>query len=100
MKKTLLLLLLIPALVFGQKAEFDNIFERNNYGEYLSKNGDVLKIGDTLQIGIATGIDQFTYISQGEDLNMHPTHSGKKVKITKIFSSGRKKSGYKIFISF
>lgn len=37
MKKTLLLLLLIPALVFGQKAEFDNIFERNNYGRILQR---------------------------------------------------------------
>lgn len=103
MRKTLLFLLLVFTVnfSFAQTAEYRKITESGKkYEEYITKNGDHLKVGDTLQIGIATGVNQFTYISQGEGANMHPTHSGKKVKITKIYSAGRKNSGYKIFINF
>lgn len=102
MKKILLLLFaLFFTASFSQenRAIYGEVTTRGTFDEYLSKNGDLLKVGDTLQIGIATGVDRFTYILQGNG-NMHPTHSGKKVKITKIFSAGRISSGLKVFINF
>lgn len=102
MRKTLLFLLLVLGvnISFAQTAEYGKITEAKKFEEYISKNGDRLKVGDSLQIGIATAATHFVYVSQGEGANMHPTHSGKKVKITKIYSAGRKNSGYKIFINF
>ena len=104
MKKTLLTIFTICAVNFSfaqsDVAEYGKINRTGTFKEYLSKNGDHIKVGDSLQIGIATGPYAFTYISQGEEGNMHPTHSGKKVKISKIHSSGRKNSGYKIFFNF
>lgn|SRR5690606_8998611 len=106
MKKTLLTLFLITSLhSFGQNLRRDKIVEYNKvtklgfYESYVSKHGDTIHIGDTLQIGKASNYDKFVHIHQ-DKYNMHADHTGKKVVVQNIETYGRKKSGYGVYLKF
>lgn len=101
MKKLLLIItLLISATSFAQTAKYNNLRKNNeSFKDYLSKNGDIIKVGDSLTLGKAMDPDGFRFISQGGG-RMHPTHGGKQIAISKIKSYGKEKSGFTIWIEF
>lgn len=101
MKKLLAILaLFVASISFAQTAEYNKLSKNNqSFTEYKSKNGDIIKVGDSLMIGKAMDPDGFRYISQGSG-RMHATHGGKPFTIHKIKSYGKEKSGFTIWISF
>lgn len=101
MKKLLaILVLFVTNISFAQIAEYNKLSKNNqSFNEYKSKNGDIIKVGDSLMIGKAMDPDGFRYISQGGG-RMHATHGGKPFVIHKIKSYGKEKSGFTIWISF
>src|SRR5690554_3293051 len=101
MKRFLPILLLFVSIftTYGQKAVYGYLNKNNaSFKEYLTKSGDLLKVGDTLMFGTASASDGFVYISQA-NMKVHPTHGGKKITIHKIKSYGNEKSGFTIWIS-
>ncbi|MDM1408587.1 hypothetical protein [Myroides sp. DF42-4-2] len=101
MKKIITILTLFAASIsYAQTAEYNKLSKNNqSFTEYKSKNGDIIKVGDSLMIGKAMDPDGFRYISQGGG-RMHATHGGKPFTIHKIKSYGKEKSGFTIWISF
>jgi hypothetical protein len=93
------MLLLTLGFCFSQKAEFNKLFEKESYQEYVSKNNDILKIGDTLIIGIPTSELGFTYISQGGQ-RVSNTLSGKVIIIDRLKTYGAEKNGFKMYAQF
>jgi hypothetical protein len=96
--KIIILLLFVSFSAFSQKAIYNKTNESGKFNEYQTKEGFVLKIGDTITIGYPLGKD-FTFITQG-DLNGRASLSNKKVKISKIKSIGNSVRGYKTYILF
>ncbi len=94
-----LILLLIFSICFSQKAEYNKLDKKASFKEYYTKNGDVLKIGDTLTIGIPTSDLGFTYISQGGQ-RVSNTLSNKSIIINKLKTYGAKGNGYKMYVHF
>lgn len=95
-----ILILLVANISFAQIAEYNKLSKNNqSFNEYKSKNGDIIKVGDSLMTGKAMDPDGFRYISQGGG-RMHATHGGKPFTIHKIKSYGKEKSGFSIWISF
>lgn len=84
----------------AQTAKYDNLKKNNEtFKEYISKNGDIIKVGDSLTLGKAMDPSGFRFISQGGG-RMHPTHGGKQIAISKIKSYGKEKSGFTIWMEF
>jgi hypothetical protein len=116
MKRTLIgLLLLISSSAIAQKTityeELKTIskgtFESIDCDIYLAKDGFSYKVGDTLKIGRPSSNKTFAYITVGSNfgtLSNNPPEllgaksSGENTIIRKIFVSGTKKAGYKMFI--
>lgn len=95
-----ILLLLISYYSIAQTAKYGSLSKNNeSYKEYISKNRDTIKIGDTLIIGKALDPEGFRYILQ-TNARMHATHGGKKVTIHKIKSYGNKKSDFTVWVQF
>ena len=84
---------------FSQTAEYGKLTEKSSYEEYLSKSGNLIKVGDTLTIGIPTSDLGFTYISQGGQ-RVSNTLSDKKVVIDQLKTYGSKKQGFKMYAQF
>ena len=98
MKLTYLFLISI-IYCFSQKAEFNKLNEKGNYKEYITKNNDILKLGDTLIIGVPTSELGFTYISQGGQ-KVSNTLSEKKIVIDKLKIFGAERNGFKMYAQF
>ncbi len=98
MKKVALLLMLISFSIFGQKAIFNKINSEGNFTEYETKEGVVLKIGDTLKIGYPRNTN-FTFITQG-GVPATAFLSNTKVVVTKLKSVGNKTRGFKMYALF
>ena len=96
--KKILLFILISFSAFSQKAVYNNIKEPGNYTEYQTKEGSVLKIGDTIQINFPLG-QEFTFLTQG-DYHCGAQLSNTKAVVTKLKSIGNKTRGYKIYAAF
>ncbi|MDR2223779.1 MAG: hypothetical protein LBE34_13755 [Flavobacteriaceae bacterium] len=95
-----LLIILFTTISFSQTAKYNNLLKNNeSFKEYISKNGDIIKVGDSLIIGKAMDPNGFRFISQGGG-RMHQTHGGKQITISKIKSYGNEKSGFTIWIEF
>ena len=90
---------LTTTFCFSQKTAFNTLNENESYIEYLTKNNDILKLGDTLIIGIPTTQEGFNYISQGGQKVSH-TLAMKKVIVTKLKTYGSQKNGYKMYVHF
>jgi hypothetical protein len=100
MKQNISLIFLITfSFCYSQKAEFNKLSIKSNYDEYYTKNGDILKLGDTLIIGIPISELGFTYISQGGQ-RVSNTLSEKKILIDKLKTYGSKSNGYKMYAHF
>jgi len=96
--KKIILLLLISSSAFSQKAIYNKTNESGKFNEYQTKDGFVLKIGDTITIGYPLG-NEFTFITQG-DLNGAAFLTNKKVVVSKIKSIGTSVRGYKTYALF
>lgn len=92
-------LLLLCFYGFSQKAEYGNLTKKSSYEEYLTKSGDIIKIGDTLTLGIPTSDLGFTYISQGGQ-RVSNTLSNKTVIIDQLKTYGTKSQGFKLYVHF
>ena len=97
--KKIILLLLISYSGFSQTATYNKITASGDFTEYKSKNGGVIKIGDTITIGYPFSGNFFTFITQG-GAQTSPILSNKKVVISKIKSIGKNSYGYKIYPIF
>ncbi len=62
----IILFIFLPILSISQnRAVYDSIPDgKNSYGSYITKIGDVIKVGDTLQIGLPSNPSGFNYITQ------------------------------------
>lgn len=89
MKNIILFLMLIftSALSYSQIVEYNKYPDTklHKYTSYVSKSGDIINIGDTLIIGIPSGIKTFNFIQQGMEF-CAPHISGKQVVVTGIRS--------------
>jgi len=99
MKKITLILIMSFSIGFAQTAEYGKLIKKSNYKNYITKNNDTLKVGDTLTIGIPTSDLGFTYISQGGQ-RVSNMLSEKKVIIDKLKTYGNKTNGYKMYAHF
>jgi len=96
--KKIILLLLISTSIFAQKAVYNKTKEVGKFTEYQTKSGNVIKVGDTINIGYPLG-QEFTFLTQG-DLHVASFLSNSKVVISKIKSVGNSTRGYKIYTLF
>lgn len=96
--KKIILLLLISISGFSQKASYNKINSEGNFTEYQTKEGVILKIGDTLKIGYPRSTN-FTFITQGGE-NVAAFLSNAKVVVTKLKSIGNKNRGFKMYALF
>ncbi|MBW3518320.1 hypothetical protein [Flavobacterium sp. NKUCC04_CG] len=101
MKKYLLFICcVLPIFAFAQIGEYGNFTKnRETFIEYKSKNGDVLKLGDTLILGKASDFDGYRYLLQ-INIKVHATHGGKKVVINKMRVYGNEKTGFNMWFHF
>jgi hypothetical protein len=96
--KTIVLLLFISFSGFAQKAVYNKTNTAGKFSEYQTKEGSVLKVGDTITIGYPLG-QYFTFITQG-DLQVEARLSNSKVTISKIKSIGNAARGFKTYLFF
>lgn len=89
MKQNILFLLfmIISLISYSQTAEYNKYIDNklHKYLTYISKSGDIINIGDTLIIGMPSGVKTFNFIQQGMEY-CAPNISNKKIKITEIRS--------------
>jgi hypothetical protein len=97
--KKIIFLLLINSSIFAQKAIYEKTKEKGDFTEYQTKEGNLLKVGDTIVIGYPFSGNFFTFITQG-GAQTSPILSNKKIVISKIKSVGSKNSGYKVYPLF
>lgn len=96
--KKIILLLLISFSGFSQKIIYNKVKTSGNFTEYQDKNGNILKIGDTITIGYPK-LNNFMFITQG-NTPVAAFMANKKVVVSKIKSIGTKKIGYKVYMLF
>lgn len=97
MKKHLLILL-ISFSGFAQTAVYNQTQKAGLFKEYQTKSGNILKIGDTINIGIPR-LQNFTFITQG-NVPAGPIIANTKAVISKIRTIGSKKRGFKTYTLF
>lgn len=97
--KKILLLLLISYSSFAQKAIYDKITSQDNFLEYVSKSGKIIKVNDTIQIAYPRAANSYTFILQGNQPCSTILTNTKNV-ITGIKTIGNKQRGYKTWILF
>ncbi|MDE5418393.1 hypothetical protein L3049_10260 [Labilibaculum sp. DW002] len=97
--RQLLILLLIAqcSLCYSQNAEFGKLSKKGSFTEYLSKNGNQIKVGDTLVVGLPSANTGFNYISENGEM-LSPDISGTSVVIKKLKAYGEKWKGFKIYV--
>ncbi|WP_369616949.1 hypothetical protein [Flavobacterium sp. CFS9] len=99
MKNLLLTMILTTVFCNAQTAQYNKIDSESSFKEYMSKAGNTIKVGDTLNIGYPRAGDRFMFITQGNE----PTGTviaNAKVVITKIKTIGNKNRGYKTYLLF
>ncbi|OXB01716.1 hypothetical protein B0A75_04555 [Flavobacterium oncorhynchi] len=98
MKNLFLTLILTTAFCNAQTAVYNKTKSAGNFKEYQTKEGQVLKIGDSLTIGYPLGKD-FTFLTQGNQ-PVAAFLSNNKIKISNFKSVGSTNRGYKIYALF
>jgi hypothetical protein len=97
--KKIIFLTLITSCCFAQKAIHNKTTEAGLFTEYQTKEGNTLKIGDSISISTPKVNNYFTYITQG-NVPAGPIVANTKIAISKIRNIGTKKRGFKTFILF
>ncbi|MCI4443145.1 MAG: hypothetical protein JHC39_06510 [Lentimicrobium sp.] len=96
--KKIILILLISFSAFSQKAIYNKTNKEGIFKEYQTKNGDILKVGDTIQIGYPQG-SEFKFITQG-NVGCASFLSNSKAVVSKIKSIGNITRGFKTYALF
>ncbi|WP_202703114.1 hypothetical protein [Flavobacterium sp. UGB4466] len=101
MKKLILLLLLLlfVSICSAQTAVYNKITSEADFISYQTKSNNIVKTGDTLQIGYPRAGNQFTFISQA-NIAAGTVIANSKVVISKIKTVGNNKRGYKTYLLF
>jgi len=94
-----ILFLFFSCSVFSQTAIYNKINSDNNFKEYQSKNGNIIKVGDTLSIALPANGNTFLFITQGNAPGGIILANTKNV-ITKIKTIGNKTRGFKTYALF
>lgn len=97
--KKLVLLLFFSCSVFSQTAIYNKIEKAGLFKEYQTKSGNILKIGDTINILLPRQGNEFTFLTQG-DFQISAHLSNTKVSISKIKTVGNKTRGFKTYLGF
>lgn len=98
--KPFLLLLFIPILANSQKiADYETLDKAGDYDAYISRDGDTLRIGDKMTLGLPEGGSIFNWITQG-DAQANKKLAGARVIIHKFKCIGKDKTGYKMYVLF
>jgi len=101
MKKVVLAMLMVcfSLIGFGQTTKFGALTERTKCEAYIGSDGIEYKVGDTLKIGMPSGLRTFAFITSidimGTVTPAHSTFASSEVIIKKIAIAGSSKSGYK-----
>lgn len=94
-----ILILLLPAICLSQTIKYNKIDKEGTYQEYISKNNQSIKIGDTININYPSTPDKFIYITQGNQYT-GTVLNNTKIVVYKIKTIGNKNRGYKTFLLF
>jgi hypothetical protein len=97
--KNLLFLLFISALCNAQTAVYNKIEKEGKFTEYQTKAGNIIKIGDTLNIGYPRAGNQYSFISQA-NIPAGTVIANTKVVVSTIKTVGNKKRGFKTYALF
>lgn len=99
----MLLLLQTPGILAqtekGKRVEYGDLTTTGSYTEYLSRDGTVIHIGDSIQIGNPSNFEKYAHITQN-DAYLRAEHMNKKLKIKSIEVFGSKKRGYNVYFTF
>jgi len=96
--KKVILIFLISLPIFAQKAVYNKVKEKGEFTEYETKSGNLIKIGDTINIGYPLG-NEFTFLTNS-GLQAPADLSNNKAVIFKIKSKGKTERGFKIYVFF
>lgn len=88
----LILLLLISTIAFPQKS-------KTKFKEVITSEGDTLRIGQSIQLGMPTGTSAFRYISQGS-LPVSRSLTKMKVQIHKLQMVHSENAESELIVSF
>lgn len=97
--KKIIFLLLITTICKAQTAIYNKITSEADFTSYQTKSSEIIKTGDTLQIGYPRAGNQFTFISQANTA-AGTVIANARVVVSKIKTIGNKTRGYKIFVLF
>ncbi len=99
----MLLLLTAPGIVAqtvkGERVEYGDLTETGTYKEYLSRDGTLIQVGDSIQIGNPSNFEKYAHITQN-DAYLRAEHMNKRLKIKSIEVFGSKKRGYSVYCTF
>jgi len=79
---------------------------RMKYYEVYKNDGLLVKVGDTLKLGIAIGGKYFSYISEYDilagttDVKLDAQYSGNNCIIKRIYVAGSSRAGYSAYMQF
>lgn len=82
-----------------KRAEFGNLTKAGTFTEYLSQNGTVITVGDTLQVGNPSNFEKYAHITQN-DAYLRAEQMNKKLVLKTINVSGDAKKGYSVYFTF
>jgi hypothetical protein len=97
--KKIILLTLLSACCYAQKTVYNSTKQTGLFTEYQTKEGNTLKIGDSISISTPKVNNYFTFITQG-NVPAGPIIANTKIAISKIRNIGTKKRGFKTFVLF
>ena len=80
-------------------AIYGEVKKKGYFDQYVSKNGTVIRVGDSLLIGKPSGNTIYNYITQ-MGMNGGTVLTDRKIKVHKIKSFGSTKKGYVVYLQF
>jgi hypothetical protein len=93
--KKIILILLISFSAYSQKAIYNKTNKEGIFKEYQTKDGNIIKVGDTILIGYPQG-SEFKFITQG-NVGCASFLSNSKAVVSKIKSIGNTTRGFKTY---
>ena len=82
-----------------KRAEFNNLTKAGRFTEYVSKSGEVITVGDSLQIGNPSNFERYVHLTQN-DAYLRADQMNKKIQLKDINVSGDDKKGYDVYFVF
>lgn len=102
-KLILLLLIVVGQNVLAQNKKVksvahDALTKAGTFTEYVSKSGDTIAVGDSLQISNPSNSDRYMYITQN-DAYLRADNMNKKLNLKAINVSGDDKKGFTVYLT-